>query len=120
MAHLVRTTEEVIPDTGDGTATMSAENRPARFVYLIVSVIETILIIRLLLALLGANSNNVFASFIYAISYPFVQPFIGLFSIAPSLGVSRLEIETLMALVVVALIGWIIANALSLGSKRRG
>lgn len=116
MARLVQTTEEVIPDRVNAA---SSNNSLSRVVYLITSIIEAILIIRLLLALLGANANNAFASFIYAISYPFVQPFIGLFSISPSLGISRFESETLMAIVVVALIGWLVASIVSLGDRRR-
>lgn len=115
MASVIRTTEEVVPEGGATVA------RPgsviARTVYFITSIIEAILIIRLLLALLGANSNNAFASFIYAISWPFVQPFIGLFTISPNLGVARLEIETLMAIIVVALISWVIANFTSIGDR---
>ena len=118
MAHVVRTTEEVVPDSSEGSVN-SGQNYLQRVVYFVVSVIEALLVIRLLLALFGANSNNVFASFIYGITYPFVQPFIGLFAVSAQLGVSRLEVETLAAIVVVALLGWVLTAMFGLGKRNQ-
>jgi len=89
--------------------------RAQRIVYAIISVISGLLLIRLLLALFGANANNDFARFVYAITAPFVAPFVGLFSINAQLGVARFEVETLVALVVVVLIGWVINSVLGVG-----
>lgn len=65
-----------------------------------------ILAFRFVLALLGANSANWFAHFIYSISYPFVAPFFGLFSYNYSYGISRFEGYTLVAMVVYAFLAW--------------
>lgn len=78
-------------------------------VYWIGGIIEALLGIRVALSLLGANQGNPFAQFIYSVTYPFVAPFYGLFSTTFQSGVSRLELEALTAMVVVALITWAVA-----------
>lgn len=78
--------------------------------YWIGGIIEALLGIRIVLSLLGANQANPFAQFVYSVTYPFVAPFYGLFSTTFQYGVSRLELEALTAMVVVALITWAIAG----------
>lgn len=77
-----------------------------RIIYYILGVIEVLLVFRLVLALLGANRANDFAQFIFNLSQPFVQPFFSLFGYQPAYGVSRLEIYTLVAMAVYAVIAW--------------
>jgi uncharacterized protein YggT (Ycf19 family) len=90
----------------------------AQVVWFIVGIILAILAVRVVLALLGANLSNGFASFIYNLSDPFVAPFRGLLQVGQfEAGVSRLELETIVAMLVYALIGWGIASAVRLGSK---
>jgi YggT family protein len=68
--------------------------------------------------LLGANLANGFASFVYSVSDPFVAPFRGLLQVGEfQAGVSRFELETVVAILIYALIGWGIAAAVRLGSK---
>ena len=75
-----------------------------RVLYLIGGLIMTLLGLRFLLTLLGANPGNQFANFIYQTSEPLVRPFFGLFNYEPSLGQSHLELSTLVALVVYGLL----------------
>jgi len=117
MAHVTTTTEEIVPDNGN-VAVSQGGNYIARVVYSVASIIEGLLVVRLVLALLGANGNNIFASFINGVTYPFVQPFVGLFAIVPQVGVSRFEVETMAAIVVVALIAWILSTLFGMGSRR--
>lgn len=86
----------------------------ARVVWYIAGILLGILAIRFLLALLGANPANVFASFIYSISYPFVAPFFGMFNYSLHYGVSQFESYTLVAIVVYALIAYAIARLTTL------
>ncbi len=81
------------------------------------SILTSLLIIRMILALFGANKSNAFAQFVYALTDPLTRPFLGLFSIEQQLGVARFEIETLVAIVVVALIGWVIHSVFSIGRE---
>lgn len=93
-------------------------SKATQVIWYIVGVIVTFLIARAVLALLGANLDNGFASFIYAITDPFVAPFRGLLQVGQfQAGVSRLEIETLIAAAVYALIGWGITKAVALARK---
>lgn len=90
----------------------------ARAVYLIVGIIEILLIFRFILALLGANRGADFAQFIFDLSTPFVMPFIGLFNLQTAYGASRFEFETLIAMAVYAVLGWIIVALISLPARR--
>ncbi len=93
-------------------------SKAAQVVWFIVGIIIAFLALRFVLALLGANLANGFASFIYTLSDPFVAPFRGLLQVGEfQAGVSRFELETIIAILVYALVGWGIASAVRLGSK---
>lgn len=94
-------------------------NRGVRIVWFLVGIVVSILLVRFVLALLGANLENQFASFVYALTDPFVSGFRGLFQVSQfQAGVSRFEVETLFAVIVYALIGWGIVSAIRLLSKK--
>lgn len=94
-------------------------NRGVRVVWFVVGIIVTLLLVRVVLALLGANLDNQFAGFIYAVTDPLVVGFRGLLQVSQfQAGVSRLELETLVAAVVYVLIGWGVASAIQLLSKK--
>ena len=83
---------------------------------LIFNVIEFILFIRLISKLLGANSANVLIHDIYAVTQPFVSIFEGIFpqfsiQIAGNIGV--LEPETIIAMLVIALIAWVVKKIIT-------
>ena len=78
-------------------------------IWLVFGVIEGLLAIRFALRALGANASAGFAEFIYGITAPFVAPFVGLFS-NPSSSGSVLELNTLVALIAYALLGWLLAK----------
>lgn len=98
-----------------------AADRLAQAVYLIFGVIEALLIIRFALKALGANANAGFSSFIYNITRPLLAPFAGMFG-TPQSGGSVLEIHTLVAIVVYALLAWLIGRLvwLAFGDTRTG
>lgn len=77
-----------------------------RIIQFLTGILLTILAFRFVLSLLGANRENGFADFIYSFSYPFVAPFFGLFGYEVEYGVSRFEIETLVAMAVYALVAY--------------
>ncbi len=99
-------------------ATRSSDDAPMtaqRIVNLIVGIVLGLHAIRFILALLGANTSNAFANFIYTITSPFVAPFRGLFSVNTRVGESsRFEIETIVAALVYALIGWVVIKIIGL------
>jgi YggT family protein len=93
-------------------------NVAARIIYLVGGILIAILAIRFLLAALGANPANGFANFIYTISHPFAAPFFSLFSYDQTLGRSRFEIGTLVAMAIYALVTAILARLATIGSRR--
>jgi len=91
------------------------QNVVKRVIWFIAGILLVLLGIRFLLSLLGANTTNGFANFIYSVSHPFVAPFFSLFSYRNYVyGVSRFEIYTLVAMVVYAVIAWGIARLVTL------
>ncbi len=77
-----------------------------RIIWYIGGAISILLAFRFVLALLGANPASAFAHFIYNVTTPLVSPFFGLFGYTPTYGVSRLEVFTLVAIAVYALVAW--------------
>jgi uncharacterized protein YggT (Ycf19 family) len=92
-------------------------NVAERIVWLVAGIVMGLLALRFLLRLLGANPNNGFADFIYNLSYPFAAPFFGLFNYTAQLNTGRFEFETLIAILVYALVAWLIARVVTLGKR---
>lgn len=91
------------------------QNVAERAVWFVAGILLVLLGARFLLSLLGANTSNGFADFIYNVSHPFVSPFFSLFSYDNIVnGVSRFEIYTLVAMGVYALIAWGITKLFTL------
>lgn len=78
-----------------------------RIIWTVLGILEILLGIRFILKLIAANPNNAFAKFIYNISRLFVAPFASL-TISPVSDGSILEVTTLFAMAVYALLFWII------------
>ena len=81
--------------------------KATQVVWLILGILEVLFALRLGLKLIGANPDNSFAVFIYGFTNLFLFPFAGL-TATPSAGGMVLEISTVIAMVVYALIGWAI------------
>ena len=88
----------------------SAVARVVNVAYYLFGIVEVVLLVRVLLHLVAANSGNAFASVIDTISYPFVMLFSTLVK-NPILGAnSVLEITTVIAMVVWAIVAWLVAR----------
>ena len=98
-----RTSDEPAPTT---TTAQPASYTAVRVIWYIAGVIVTLLLLRFLLVLLGANQGNPFVSFLYSVSYPFAAPFFGIFSYNVHYGVARFEASTLVAVLIYLLIAW--------------
>lgn len=121
----VQTTNEQVGDTSvkrqtvAESTTVSTNVMIQRAVYFIVGVIVTLLALRVLLLLLGANQGNAFVDFIYTLSGLFAYPFYGIFNYQPTYGSSTFEISSVVAILIYALVGWGIAKLLTIGSTHR-
>jgi hypothetical protein len=78
-----------------------------QIIWLLLVLLEAGLALRVIFKLIGANSNNAFASLLYGLTGIFVAPFATLFP-APSAGGMVLEISTILAMIIYALIFWAI------------
>ena len=116
----VRETNERQGDTNttrqtvQSTSTASSAVILKRVVWYIAGVIIALLAIRVILLLLGANRENEFVDFVYALSDIFAAPFYGIFNYQPAYGHSMLELSSLVAIAVYALIAWGIAKLTTL------
>jgi hypothetical protein len=95
----------------------SAIARIVRIIYFLFSLLEVVLAVRVVLHMLSANQGNGFAAFIYAITFPFVVLFQSLFA-NPVFGTGVLELTTVVAMVVYAVIAWIIGRVVWLALSR--
>lgn len=77
-------------------------------VWYIVSILEVVLAFRFVLKLAGANPEAGFASFIYALTWPFTAPFLAVFPMT-TVQESIFEWTTLLAM----LVYWTIALAIT-------
>lgn len=83
--------------------------KTTQLIWLAFGLVEALIVMRIVLKLIGANSANLFASFIYDVSYIFLFPFEGLVG-TPAAGVVVLELSSIIALIVYALLAWGIAR----------
>ena len=86
-------------------ARRTAIARVTGLIYLMFSALEALLGLRVLLKLMAANPDNAFARLIYGLSEPFVWPFQGL-TVTPAAQGIVLEIHSIFAIFVYALVGW--------------
>ena len=83
--------------------------RVINIIYYLTGALVILLLLRIILSLLGANPENQFARVIYNLSTPFVAPFANLFS-NPNIGTSQFDVNALVALLVYALLAWLVAR----------
>jgi uncharacterized protein YggT (Ycf19 family) len=95
----------------------SPARRVFELVYLIFAVICVLLFLRIVLKLLAANTAVAFTAFIYALSGIFLAPFNGLLPTFVS-GRTILEGSAIIAILVYALIGYLLARIMSIFFRR--
>ena len=77
----------------------------SKWIWLVLGIVEIIIGLRVLLLLIGANPESPFAAFIYNLSAIFLLPFAGLVG-DPAAGGMVLEISSIIAMLVYALLAW--------------
>ena len=108
-------TEQVVRD-------VAAERRMRlfllnRILWSVLSFLEILLAFRFVLRLIAANPNSGFGMFIFGLTGVFTAPFNGLIG-TPSSGGSSLEVTTLIAMAVYALIFWGVAYIIRIIADR--
>ena len=110
VATSVRTTDTAYVASGPGPTTYAA-----RVVTFLFGILQVALILRIILLLLVANRGNDVVQFVMNITQPFVDPFIGMFSMNR---VTADQGSVLDVAAIVALIGWTLIEALILAAIR--
>ena len=85
--------------------------KATQLVWLLFGTLETLIALRILLKLLGANPASPIAALIYAFTDLFLVPFAGL-TATPAVGGMVLEISSFFAMVIYALIAWAIERTI--------
>jgi hypothetical protein len=88
----------------------SAIARVVNIVYYLFGALELLLGIRVILQLTGANAANGFARFIYALSGPVVAMFSNLLPNPTLSETAVLEITTIIAMLVWAVVAWLVGR----------
>jgi hypothetical protein len=120
---LHRSRDEVVEEPAADDAVVSTSpnyglNIISRIIWFAAGVILLLLAFRFVLSLLGANTGNSFAQFIYNTSHPFVAPFFNLFNYNNiQYGTSRFEVYTLVAMAVYAAVAWVLAALANIGRR---
>jgi uncharacterized membrane protein len=91
--------------------------RLTNIIWTILSLLEISLGLRFVLKLIAANAKSGFAVFMYGITAPFLVPFTALVG-TPASGRVILEVTTLIAMAVYALLFWIIVRVLRVLADR--
>lgn len=85
-------------------------SRTGKLVWLVFGIIIGLIAIRVILKLIAANAANAFASFIYGLTDIFLAPFFGLTATPATDTGMVLEIPALIAMVVYALLAFVIVR----------
>jgi YggT family protein len=110
--------ERVIRDAG--AERRQTINRVNQFVWVIFGVIIGLIAFRVVLRLIVANAANTFADFIYSVTDLFLRPFYGLVGTPTTTDGMALEISSLIAIVVYAVVAALIVTLINiLFSKSR-
>ena len=89
----------------------------ARIVWALTMILVSLLVLRFVFILLGANPGNGFVNFIYTISYPFARPFFNIFSYQLHYGISRVEVASLVAIAIYSITAELITRLLTVNHR---
>jgi len=97
--HQERTVENIVAER------QLVTDRLISFIYLVFTILESLIGLRVLLKMFPANPANLFAHFTYQLTDLFLWPFSGLV-INPATDGRVLEITSLIGMLVLGLVGW--------------
>lgn len=96
----------------------SAIARIVNIVYFLFGALELLLLLRVVLHLIGANPGNGFANFIDVLTWPFVALFASLLQNPTLGGTAVLEVTTIIAMLVWAIVAWLVGRLIWLVLSR--
>lgn len=81
--------------------------KASQLIWLVFGVLEVLIALRIGLLLVGANPDSPVVAMIYGITSLFLIPFAGLIA-SPTFGGLELEVSSMFAMLIYALLGWVI------------
>ncbi len=96
----------------------SAVARIGNMVYFLFGALEMLLAVRVILHLVGANADNGFANFINGLSAPFLVVFSSLLKNPVLSTTAVLEVTTIIAMIVYAMLAWLLSRLIWLALSR--
>lgn len=117
-AETVVTQQPGYSSTEQVTRDVAAEGRLRflqidRIMYTILGIVEILLGLRFVLKLIAANPDSGFTTFIYGATKALVAPFNALLG-TPTFGGSSIEVTTLIAMAVYALLFWVLVRVIQI------
>jgi uncharacterized protein YggT (Ycf19 family) len=94
-------------------SSFSPARRAFEMIYLVFAVIDVLILLRVLLKVLGANMGVPFTGFVYGVTNPLLGPFRDLLPTIVS-GTSVFEMSAVVAFIVYALIGYVLARLVAI------
>lgn len=79
--------------------------KATQWIWLLLGVLETLITLRIVLMLVGANPNSPIVALIYGVTYLFLFPFVGLVN-SPAYGSMVFELSSIFAMVIYAMVAW--------------
>ena len=119
MAEVIRDSagrDVIVRDRGPGGYSVWAI--ATTIVNVVFGIIILLLLLRFVLKLLAANAATPFIGWIYQVTQPLIAPFAGAFGANASQNGSVVEWGTLLALIVFAVVAWVIGLAISAVGSR--
>ena len=96
----------------------SAIARIVNIIYYLFGAVLLLLAVRVILHLIGANADNGFANFINGLSAPFVALFANLVQNPALSATAVLEVTTVIAMIVYAIVAWLVGRVVWLTLSR--
>jgi YggT family protein len=81
--------------------------KATQLIWLFLGILEVLIALRIGLKLIGANPDSPIVALIYGFTYLFLFPFEGM-TVTPSAGGMALELSSFFAMVIYALIAWVV------------
>ena len=113
-SHITRDAGGGVVDSAEVVSSATPARRATEVIYLVLGTIDGLLLIRLVLKLLAANPLAGFSKFIYGLTDVFLAPFRNLLPIVGGGSGAVLEMSTVIAIVVYALIGWALVRLVAI------
>jgi len=85
--------------------------KATQLIWLLFGILETMIVLRIGLMLIGANPDSPIVALIYGITYLFLFPFTGLIG-SPTAGSMVLELSSMFAMLIYGLIAWAVERTI--------